>query len=109
MDGELCIFQSLRNELTLVLNSPATQTAVLGTVLLLTVGLNNAVLGLGAGGNRPDRIPTVDRVNYVLAFTIVGASCVGGIATNKLGPRYTVVLAAVGYPLYIGCLWYVGS
>ena len=88
-------------------DSPSGQTLVVGVVLLCCVGLNSAVLGLGAGGSRPENIPTVDRVNYIGAFVLVGSSCFGGLITNKLGPRNTVAIAATGYPVYVGSLWFV--
>ena len=88
-------------------DSPSAQTLVVGVVLLCCVGLNSAVLGLGAGGSRPENIPTVDRVNYIGAFVLVGSSCFGGLITNKLGPRNTVAIAATGYPVYVGSLWFV--
>jgi hypothetical protein len=96
----------LHQRLTSGIYSPTTQTFILGIVLFFCVGLNNAVLGLGAGGSRPENIASVDRINYVVSFTIIGFSLLGGLITNKLGPQCTIVLASAGYPLFIGGLWY---
>lgn len=88
-------------------SSPFAQTLITCVVMFCCVGLNSAVAGLGAGGSRPENIPIVDRLNYVVTFVMVGTSCFAGAVTNKLGPRVTVVIGAAGYPLYIGSLWCV--
>jgi hypothetical protein len=43
----------------------------------------------------------------------MGSSCTivaglfGGSINNKIGPRYTLVIAAASYPMWAGSLWYV--
>lgn len=68
-------------------------------------GLNGTVLGLGAGGSHPSNIPIVDKVNIVGASVTIVAGFFGGSINNQIGPRYTLILAASGYPVYVGALW----
>ena len=69
--------------------------------------MNTTVLGLGAGGSHPANIQIVDRVNIVAASVTIPAGFFGGSVNNQIGPRYTLMLAASGYPVYVGALWYV--
>jgi len=73
--------------------------------LICGPGLNGTVLGLGAGGSHPSNIPIVDKVNIVGASVTIVAGFFGGSINNQIGPRYTLILAASGYPVYVGALW----
>ena len=65
------------------------------------------MLGLGAGGSHPANIPVVDKVNIVGASVTIVVGFFGGSINNQIGPRYTLILAASGYPVYIGSLWWL--
>jgi hypothetical protein len=80
---------------------------VVCAVLICGPGLNSTVLGLGAGGSRPSNIPIVDKVNIVGASVTIVAGFFGGSVNNQIGPRYTLILAASGYPVYVGALWWL--
>ena len=67
--------------------------------------MNSTVLGLGAGGSHPSEIPTVDKVNIVTSVSLVICGLLGGSVNNKIGPRYTLMVGASGYPVYVGALW----
>jgi hypothetical protein len=81
------------------------QALVVCAVLICGPGLNGTVLGLGAGGSHPSNIPIVDKVNIVGASVTIVAGFFGGSINNQIGPRYTLILAASGYPVYVGALW----
>ena len=90
-------------------SSPFVQTLVVGVMLFLGPGMNAADLGLGAGGNRPKEIPTVDKVNVLTTTLLCASSFFGGSINNQIGPKYSAMLGASGYPLYIGSLWCVDA
>jgi hypothetical protein len=83
------------------------QALVVCAVVICGPGLNGAVLGLGAGGSHPSNIPIIDKVNIVGASVTVVAGFFGGSINNQIGPRYTLILAASGYPVYLGALWWL--
>jgi hypothetical protein len=68
--------------------------------------MNTTVLGLGAGGSHPSEIPIIDKVNVVSGTLITLSGFFGGCVNNQLGPRYTLMIGASGYPIYVGSLWY---
>lgn len=82
------------------------QNTISGIVLFFTVGIYLAVLGLGAGGGKPSS----QRVNDISNSLLYGFYAVFGFFTgailNQLGPRITMTIGAVGYPIYIGALFY---
>jgi len=81
------------------------QTLIVCIVVFCVPGMNGTVLGLGAGGSRPSNIPIVDRINIVGASVTIVAGLFGGSVNNKIGPRYTLMLGASGYPIWVGSLW----
>ncbi|KIX99216.1 uncharacterized protein Z520_04792 [Fonsecaea multimorphosa CBS 102226] len=88
------------------LNSSRTQNAISGGVLFFAVGIYAAVLNLGAGGGGVDAA----HVNNIVAAVFYGVFGVtgtfGGSTLNTLGPRYTLMIGAFGYPFYVSGLWY---
>ena len=68
--------------------------------------MNTTVVGLGAGGSRPSEIPTVDKINIVNTTLLSFTSFFGGSIINQIGPKYTLMIGASGYPFYVGALWY---
>jgi hypothetical protein len=89
------------------ISSPFIQALVVCAVVICGPGLNGAVLGLGAGGSHPSNIPVVDKVNIVGASVTIVAGFFGGSINNQIGPRYPLILAASGYPVYLGALWWL--
>ncbi|GJN35031.1 hypothetical protein PR202_gb23758 [Eleusine coracana subsp. coracana] len=79
-------------------NSPLAQVFLIGLVCFCCPGMFNALTGLGGGGQLNHT--TVDNANTVLyaCFAIFGV--LGGAAYNLLGPRRTLLVGALTYPLY---------
>lgn len=67
--------------------------------------MNSTVLGLGAGGSRAEMIPLVDRITTVGLAVTAATAIFGGTCTNKLGPRFAMLLATCGYPTFVAALW----
>lgn len=70
--------------------------------------MNATVLGLGAGGSRDEMIPLVDKITAAGLSITAGTAIFGGSVTNKLGPRFAMLLATCGYPTFVAALWYEG-
>lgn len=86
--------------------SPERQNIITGMCLFFAVGIYTAVLSLGAGGQQADAV----HVNNIMSGCLYGlfgvAGFFAGSILNKLGPRYTMMIGAFGYPFYISGLWY---
>jgi hypothetical protein len=67
--------------------------------------MNTTIIGLGSGGSSPSEISTVDRINVVSGVFLILSGIFGGCVNNQLGPKYTLMLGASGYPMYVGSLW----
>jgi hypothetical protein len=78
---------------------------LLGVVVFCVPGMNTVLVGLGAGGSHPSEIPTVDKINIVTGTFIAFSGVFGGCINNRLGPKYTLMLGASGYPVFVGSLW----
>ncbi|KAI1623022.1 hypothetical protein EDD37DRAFT_633617 [Exophiala viscosa] len=87
-------------------NLPEVQNVISGICLFFAVGIYTAVLNLGAGGAQADSA----HINNIVAaslYSIFGVvAFFAGSVLNKLGPRYTMMIGAFGYPFYITGLWY---
>ncbi|KIX09740.1 uncharacterized protein Z518_00821 [Rhinocladiella mackenziei CBS 650.93] len=88
------------------LTRPINQNFVVGAILFCLPGIYLALTGLGAGGGRPSSQTVASTTNAVLygLFTLFG--WIGGAILNVAGPKLTIMFGAVGYPLYVGGLWY---
>ncbi|KAF7557020.1 hypothetical protein G7046_g6155 [Stylonectria norvegica] len=82
------------------------QNLVISVVLLLTVGIYLAVLGLGAGGGKPSSQRVSDISNAVLYALFFVSGMLGGTVMNIIGPRLTAVIGAFGYPFYVAGFFY---
>ena len=69
--------------------------------------MNTTIIGLGAGGSRPSEIPTVDKLNVIGLTLLAIVAFFGGGFNNRVGPKYTLMIGASGYPVYVGSLWYI--
>lgn len=78
----------------------------LHSILFCLPGIYLALTGLGAGGGRPSSQTVASTTNAVLygLFTLFG--WIGGAILNLVGPKLTMAFGALGYPLYVGGLWY---
>ncbi|KAL2216286.1 major facilitator superfamily domain-containing protein [Thermoascus aurantiacus ATCC 26904] len=76
---------------------------VIGAVGFVAPGLWNAMNALGAGGAQK---PFLVNAANSLVFALMGILCLlGGPICNRLGLAWTLVLGAVGYPLYSAGLY----
>lgn len=85
-------------------NSPLVQVSLMGLVCFCCPGMFNALSGLGGGGQFDHT--TADNANTALyaCFSVFGI--LGGGAHNLLGPRTTLLLGSLTYPLYAASFLY---
>lgn len=83
--------------------TPTTQVVLIGITCFGTAGMFVAVSNLGAGGTQD--VALSDTSNGVLYGLYAVAGLFSGGINNVLGPRLTLFIGALGYPLYIGALW----
>ncbi|KAJ5176623.1 uncharacterized protein N7482_002500 [Penicillium canariense] len=76
---------------------------VIGGVGFLAPGLWNAMNSLGAGGAES---PYLVNAANALVFGLMGFLCVfGGPVANRIGMNWTLLLGAIGYPIYSAALY----
>ncbi|KAL3428728.1 MFS general substrate transporter [Aspergillus tetrazonus] len=76
---------------------------VIGAVGFLAPGLWNAMSSLGAGGAQE---PYLVNAANALVFGLMGFLCLfGGPIANRIGLAWTLLLGAVGYPVYSAGLY----
>ncbi|KAK5948241.1 hypothetical protein OHC33_010675, partial [Knufia fluminis] len=85
---------------------PFNQNFVMGCILFCTPGIYLALTGLGAGGGKPSSQQVAALTNSILYGVYTVAGWCAGPVLNYLKPKYTIALGAVGYPIYVGSLWY---
>ncbi|CAH0033149.1 unnamed protein product [Clonostachys rhizophaga] len=85
---------------------PFNQNFIMGMILFCIPGIYLALTGLGAGGGQASSQRVASLTNAILygIYAVVGW-CAGSIL-NYLKPKYTIALGAIGYPFYVGSLWY---
>jgi hypothetical protein len=85
-------------------NSPLAQVSLLGLICFCCPGMFNALSGLGGAGQLDNT--TVDNANTALYTCFAVFGVLGGAAHNLLGPRLTLLIGALTYPLYAGSFLY---
>ncbi|XP_062186285.1 UNC93-like protein 1 [Phragmites australis] len=85
-------------------NSPLAQVSLLGLICFCCPGMFNALSGLGGGGQLDHT--TADNANTALYACFAVFGILGGGAHNLLGPRTTLLLGALTYPLYAASFLY---
>ncbi|OJI99848.1 hypothetical protein ASPVEDRAFT_81437 [Aspergillus versicolor CBS 583.65] len=78
----------------------------MGCVLFCLPGIYIALTGLGAGGGQADSQETAALTNSILYGVYTVAGWCAGPVLNHLKPKWTAVIGGIGYPLYVGSLWY---
>ncbi|KAG0649923.1 hypothetical protein D0Z07_4073 [Hyphodiscus hymeniophilus] len=91
------------------LNRPYNQNFIMGCILACLPGIYLALTGLGAGGGNPASQHVASITNSILygLFTFFGW-CSGTIL-NYLGPKITICIGGLGYPLFAGTNWAFGK
>ncbi|KAJ9145453.1 Membrane transporter protein [Pleurostoma richardsiae] len=87
-------------------NRAFNQNFVMGCILFCLPGIYLALTGLGAGGGQPSSQRVASLTNSILYGVYTVAGWCGGTALNFLRPKYTIAFGALGYPFYVGSLWY---
>ncbi|KAG8064209.1 hypothetical protein GUJ93_ZPchr0004g39118 [Zizania palustris] len=85
-------------------NSPLVQVSLIGLVCFCCPGMFNALSGLGGGGQLDHT--TADNANTALYACFAVFGVLGGGAHNLLGPRITLLIGALTYPLYAASFLY---
>ncbi|KAJ5099398.1 major facilitator superfamily domain-containing protein, partial [Penicillium argentinense] len=76
---------------------------IIGGVGFMAPGLWNAMNSLGAGGAET---PYLVNAANALVFGLMGILCLfGGPIANRIGMNWTLLLGAVGYPVYSAALY----
>ncbi|KAJ7623711.1 major facilitator superfamily domain-containing protein [Roridomyces roridus] len=88
------------------LNSPLVQNYVGGIVLALTPGIFTALGALGSGGGRASSTHLASVVSSTLYAIYTFSGWGTGIFLNTIGPRWTLTIGAIGYPVYVAAFWY---
>ncbi|KAG7890329.1 hypothetical protein KL908_004166 [Ogataea polymorpha] len=87
-------------------NNPFLQVAWGGLITAMTSGLYVALTGIGAGGGKPES-QAVSSIGVSLGdATWIFSSFAAGILMNKIRPRFTLMLGAAGFSLYVAGYWY---
>lgn len=85
-------------------NSPIVQVSLIGLVCFCCPGMFNALSGLGGGGQFDPT--TADNANTALYACFAVFGILGGAAHNLLGPRLTLLIGTLTYPLYAASFLY---
>ncbi|KAJ7126067.1 major facilitator superfamily domain-containing protein [Mycena epipterygia] len=88
------------------LNSPLVQNYIGGVVLALTPGIFTALGALGSGGGRASSTHLSSIVNSTLYAIYTVSGWCAALLINTIGPRWTLTMGAVGYPVYVAAFWY---
>ncbi|RDW90964.1 putative membrane transporter protein [Coleophoma crateriformis] len=88
------------------LNRPFNQNFIMGCILFCLPGIYLALTGLGAGGGQPSSQHVASLTNSILygLYTLFGWCA--GTFLNYFKPKITICIGALGYPFYVGSLWY---
>lgn len=81
----------------------------MGCILFCLTGMYLAVSGLGAGGSSPEQQHTVSTASAITFGVYALSGWMGGTVLNFIKPKLMIMLAATGYPLYVGSLWYLNE
>lgn len=75
-------------------------------MLLCLPGIYTAITGLGAGGGRESSADVANKTNAILYGLLAFVGLFGGTILNMLRPKLSLMIGSIGYPLYVGGLWY---
>ncbi|OBT69969.1 hypothetical protein VE03_00541 [Pseudogymnoascus sp. 23342-1-I1] len=88
------------------LNNPAVQNFITGLVIACSAGIYLALTGLGAGGGKPSSQYLASTSNSILYALFAISGWVSAGFLNAFGPKLTMAIGVLGYPLYAAGLWY---
>ncbi|KAI4213366.1 MAG: hypothetical protein LQ349_009289, partial [Xanthoria aureola] len=91
---------------TLRLNDPLVQNVLAGIIIGLGPGMYLAITALGAGGGPANETQMVNLANSVLYAVWFLVGWFSGSFVTTFGPKATFLIGTLGYPIYVGSLWY---
>jgi MFS family permease len=89
----------------MALNSALTQTLILGTVFFFLPGGYNAINSMAGGIGNQD---VIAKGNTILNILFAVSSLFAPVFVNVFGARVTLLIGALGYPLYVVALLFAG-
>lgn len=89
----------------MVFNSALSQTIILGICFFFLPGGYNAINSMAGGIGNQD---VIAHGNTILNVLFALASLFAPVLVNVLGPRITLFIGALGYPLYVVALLFAG-
>jgi len=90
------------------LHSPLVQNLICDSCIAFLPGLFVALAGLGAGGGQASSTQVAQRTNSIIYSIYAFTAYFCGVFLNTLGPRWTLSIGGLGYPIYMGAFWYFG-
>lgn len=91
---------------SLQLNDPLSQNVLAGTIVGLGPGIYVAITLLGAGGGPANETQMVNLANAVLYAIFFLVGWFSGSIVTAFGPKFTFLIGTLGYPVFVGSLWY---
>ena len=88
------------------LNDPLSQNILAGIIVGLGPGMYAAITLLGAGGGPANETQMVNLANAVLYAVFFLFGWFSGSIVTTFGPKITFMVGTLGYPIYVGSLWY---
>ena len=101
----VCIIR-LNSMPTCRLNDPLVQNVLAGVIIGLGPGIYLAITALGAGGGPANATQMVNLANAVLYAVWFVVGWFSGSFVTVFGPKATFLIGSLGYPIYVGSLWY---
>ncbi|KAG0255995.1 hypothetical protein DFQ27_005967 [Actinomortierella ambigua] len=83
-------------------NSPIAQVVAVGFICFCTSGIFNALSSMGGGGQIDSKVDENANSALYACFSVFGV--LAGAIHNKLGPKWTILIGSLAYPLYAGSL-----
>ncbi|KAL8956965.1 MAG: hypothetical protein Q9193_005645 [Seirophora villosa] len=87
-------------------DSPLVQNVLAGTIIGLGPGMYYSITLLGAGGGPANYTQMVNLANSVLYAVWFVVGWFSGSVVTTFGPKLTLMFGTLGYPIYVGSLWY---
>ncbi|KAL9034731.1 MAG: hypothetical protein Q9180_005246 [Flavoplaca navasiana] len=91
---------------TFRLNDPLVQNVLAGVIIGLGPGIYLAITALGAGGGPANATQMVNLANSVLYAVWFVVGWFSGSFVTVFGPKATFLFGSLGYPIFVGSLWY---
>ncbi|PVI01815.1 MFS general substrate transporter [Periconia macrospinosa] len=91
------------------LNNPLVQNFLASVIVSLLPGIYVALTVLGAGGGPSNATRMANISNSVLYAIYFTFGLFSGSVVSTIGPRYTFLIGSLGYPVFVGSMWYFSN